>query len=205
MIYLIDLISPFLITNSSLVLFVCDGFVALFFVLFVLLSIFKTNFGILKRLSVFSVIIGVFLLENALFSYQINLSNHHIFTLGLYLILSVLFIILPVKKRVVGDDTSKLNKLIDYEINKRDDLDGVFDSSKSVYAESTKKNINIGHIKAIIERLNFYPLSVADKSEVRKLEALLTTAERDNIDSSLESKINESLNSLLKIMSKYGV
>ena len=205
MMYLIDLISPFIIANSSLVLFVCDVFVAFFFVLFALLSIFKTNFGILKRLSIFSIIIGVFLLENALFSRQMNLSNHHNFTLGLYLVLSVLFILLPIKKRVATDDTSQLNKLIDYEINKRDDLDEVYDSSRRVNAENTNKNINIGHIKAIIEKLNFYPLSVSDKSEVRKLEALLITAERDNIDSKLESKINESLNTLLKIISKYGV
>ncbi len=64
--------------------------------------------------------------------------------------------------------------------------------------------IDYSHVKNVIERLNYFPLSVNDKRQVRDLEGFLIEAESGEESPILKSKINDGLGALLKIMSKYG-
>ena len=64
--------------------------------------------------------------------------------------------------------------------------------------------IDYSHVKNVIERLNYFPLSVNDRRQVRDLEGFLIEAESGEENQLLKSKINDGLGALLKIMSKYG-
>ena len=65
--------------------------------------------------------------------------------------------------------------------------------------------MDYSHVKNILERLEFYPLTQADKKQVRELEVSLLEAEKGNGDIEVKTRINDGLGDLLKIMSKYGV
>lgn len=65
--------------------------------------------------------------------------------------------------------------------------------------------LDFTHVKNVIERLNCFGLSQADKRQVKELEALLSKAECEECDDKTKESINDGLSALLKIMSKYGV
>ena len=65
--------------------------------------------------------------------------------------------------------------------------------------------LDFTHVKNVIERLNCFGLSQADKRQVKELEALLSKAESGESDDKTKESINDGLSALLKIMSKYGV
>ena len=68
-----------------------------------------------------------------------------------------------------------------------------------------KEELNFTHVKNVLERLNYFNLSPADRKTVIDLKSELYKVE--NIGHTRESKvkINDGLSSLLKIMSKYSV
>ena len=70
--------------------------------------------------------------------------------------------------------------------------------------EKVKDTLDFSHVKNVIERLNYFPLSVADRRQVKDLEGVLIDAEAGEDSPQLKSKINDGLGALLKIMSKYG-
>lgn len=72
------------------------------------------------------------------------------------------------------------------------------------HKKSLEVPIDYSHVKNVIERLNYFPLSVNDKRQVRDLEGFLVEAESGELSPILKSKINDGLGALLKIMSKYG-
>lgn len=71
--------------------------------------------------------------------------------------------------------------------------------------EVDRGEIDFTHLKSLLERLEFYPLSQAEKRQVKELSALVYTAENTVLTQSLKIKINDLLTFLLKIMAKYGI
>lgn len=71
--------------------------------------------------------------------------------------------------------------------------------------EIKRGEIDFTHLKSLLERLEFYPLSQAEKRQVKELSALVYTAENTALTQSLKIKINDLLTFLLKIMAKYGI
>jgi hypothetical protein len=61
------------------------------------------------------------------------------------------------------------------------------------------------HVKSVMDRLEYFPLTPADKRQVKDLEVTINMAERGEPNPDLKNKINDGLGALLKIMSKYGV
>ncbi len=61
------------------------------------------------------------------------------------------------------------------------------------------------HVKNVIERLGYFPLTPSDKKQVNELQITIERAELGEEFPDLKNKINDGLSSLLKIMSKYGV
>lgn len=61
------------------------------------------------------------------------------------------------------------------------------------------------HVKNVIERLSYFPLTPSDKKQVNELQVTIERAELGEDFPDLKNKVNDGLSSLLKIMSKYGV
>lgn len=61
------------------------------------------------------------------------------------------------------------------------------------------------HVKSVVERLTYFPLTATDKKQVKELERTIVRAENGEDTPELKNKINDGLGALLKIMSKYGV
>ena len=72
-------------------------------------------------------------------------------------------------------------------------------------APQIRKNpaLDVSHVKNVIERLSYFPLSVSERKQINELSSLILVAERNGDDETKE-KLNEKLSFLLKIMAKYG-
>ena len=66
-------------------------------------------------------------------------------------------------------------------------------------------DLDFSHVKNVLLKLNYYPLTPNDRKQVKDLEYALITAENGDLNYELKEKINDGLGVLLKIMSKYGV
>jgi hypothetical protein len=64
---------------------------------------------------------------------------------------------------------------------------------------------DFSHVKNVMERLAYFPLTPFDKRQVKELEVAMKRIENGENTSEAKNKINDGLSSLLKIMSKYGV
>ena len=71
--------------------------------------------------------------------------------------------------------------------------------------ENVEPICNFSHIKNILERMDFYSLSIQDRKQVENLKLLIVKAETEEPTEKLQEEINDGLNILLKIMSKYKV
>ncbi len=65
-------------------------------------------------------------------------------------------------------------------------------------------SVNFSHIKNVIERLEYFPLSVAEKKQIESLESIIYSAENGAKKEDIKEKLNDGLGYLLKIMAKYG-
>jgi hypothetical protein len=92
-----------------------------------------------------------------------------------------------------------LTKLIDKEIDKP------LLVIEPLAPNDKNEETDFTHVKNVIERLSFYPLSPNDKKQIRELKENVFFAETDGVTDPLREKINEGLGNLLKIMSKHGV
>lgn len=123
-------------------------------------------------------------------------------------------LLLPLK--VVSDKKSDkaeekaLIKYIDGEI-KKENLKKAKDygyetiKCQDVNKKSYPEEINFSHVKSVIDRLEYFDLSPADKKQIDNLKSELYFAENDGFTPEKKSRINDGLSGLLKIMSKYGV
>ena len=69
--------------------------------------------------------------------------------------------------------------------------------------QSPEINLDFAHVRRVIERLSYFPLTAFDRKQINELESLLILAERGE-EPNAKQKLNEKLSSLLKIMAKYG-
>lgn len=66
-------------------------------------------------------------------------------------------------------------------------------------------HLDFKHVKSVIERLEYYGLSTADKKVVCDLQTAIEKAEDGDFCLDIKNRINDGLGALLKIMAKYGV
>ncbi len=71
--------------------------------------------------------------------------------------------------------------------------------------DASKFELDFQHVKLVVQKLEYYPLSANDKKLVRELEENIYLAENQGFSTLIKCKINDGLGALLKIMSKYGV
>lgn len=65
--------------------------------------------------------------------------------------------------------------------------------------------IDFSHVKTVLQRLEFSPLTPSDRRQIHDLELYLADAESGKGNAEIRAKINEGLGNLLKIMAKHGV
>lgn len=64
-----------------------------------------------------------------------------------------------------------------------------------------KKSLSLSHARSVIERLNYFKLSAADKNKLNELEFSLASMEKDEVPL---SAVNEKLSYLIRMLAKYG-
>lgn len=183
-------------------LFSGDAVMVAAFALALVLALAKENFGLKKRFFYVAVLGGVFLAETAIFFRDEAFIRYADLSFALGVLLTVPLILVPVKKPRVKEE-KELIELIDGEIKKKDP--GDFSEKPSENRAPACGAVNFSHVRGIIGRTGFYPLTEAEKRSVRELTALIGEAERGEEHPDTESRINDGLGELLKIMAKYGV
>lgn len=124
------------------------------------------------------------------------------------------FIVL--KRRTLKKEEKELIAFIDKEIKKQTDNKTIINkplenvaclNDYSLSQEKPKRSgvIDFSHVKNVLERIEFYPLTTAEKKQVKLLEAEILKAENGIDSQELKDSINDKLGALLKIMAKYGV
>ncbi len=182
-----------------------------------LLSLLKTYYGIKKRAWFFPSALAVLAIELAFLSLENELELAYL-SLGITLILSTVILLLPVKGLKIKDSDRELARFIDDSVKKAqaDDVD-LSDIQSSFNAQpdelpvrpngddAGKFELDFQHVKRVLQKLEYYPLTPSDKKTMRELEESIYQAESQGLTSIIKGKINDGLGALLKIMSKYGV
>lgn len=71
--------------------------------------------------------------------------------------------------------------------------------------ESKPCDLDFSHVKSVLKRMQYYPLTPADKRQVSDLDSAIIGAESIGLNDDAKNRINDGLGALLKIMSKYGI
>lgn len=115
-------------------------------------------------------------------------------------------------RKMDRSEEKELIKYIDKEIEKSGAKDKKPDEEinetikcKTPADNPPKNELNFSHVKSVLERLDYFDLSPADKKQAELLKDALFSAERQGFTAETKGKINDGLSNLLKIMSKYGV
>lgn len=177
----------------------------------------KNEYTFAKRVWLIVLVGGinvVFLSVCLAFSFQTSL---FLLFFGVSIIfISTTFFISP-KKRVQKEQLSCLAKLLD----KKAQVENTLKENNLVleklqgdeipnYIKEEEKtqdkycDLDFEHVKNVIARLEYYPLSQTDKRQVNELEGYIRSAENGGMNEYYKSKINDGLGALLKLMSKYG-
>lgn len=181
--------------------------VALIFSLNLILSVFKTGYGAKKR--IFTSAISASLCALPLVFLVENQGKISLF----FLCLSCLFnsFVFFIRTKPFGcqktegikdltekeNDVKKFSPLAE-KIKKIEKLE----LSRKEETPPVKPKTDFSHVKNVIERLNAFPLSTADKKQIKELEDGIILIENGAIE---DYGINDGLGALLKIMAKYGV
>lgn len=64
---------------------------------------------------------------------------------------------------------------------------------------------DFSHVKSVLERLNYFPLSPSEKKQAKELEITVRRIETGENTPELKNRVNDGLGALLKIMAKHGV
>ena len=122
--------------------------------------------------------------------------------------LTSLIFAIPVKTDEGNKDKLSFIRFLDEKIKAEQNEKRLNAPPEKLYAKQEirerKPEIDFSHVKNVISRLNYFPLSTQDRNTVKELEYSVTQAERGDYDLEIKRKINDGLGALLKIMSKYG-
>ncbi len=182
--------------------------VGVLFLSFLLLKIFIGSFEnkgtVLFLLSSFSV--------SLLYRYALNVFSKNE---NEFIILIAIICLLAIPIKCVGkkpkkqDESKEFIKFIDQKIAEQDQkpIINKIENEKPIEKENseTVDGLNLSHVKNILNRLDYFDLSQADRRQVRELETAVFQAERHFDDLEIKEKLNDGLGALLKIMAKYGV
>ena len=136
-------------------------------------------------------------------------------SVSVFILLLAIICLLAIPIKCVGkkpkkqDESKEFIKFIDEKIAEQEKKPIINDMEIVEPIEEEKSEtvdgLNLSHVKNILNRLDYFNLSQADRRQVRELETVVFQAERHFDDLEIKEKLNDGLGALLKIMAKYGV
>ncbi len=209
-----------LLTLISLINFLC----------FLLLSLFKVGYEIKKRALFIPIMFSEFLFICSLCFFA-NLSWGYpilFLSVGVFLTSALFSVRVKDNRRIKksNQDVSSRNlaRMLDKAVSSNpldsednyvedEDKNSPLEENAPIFKQGQKtkmdkkrgNEIDFSHVKNVMEKMNYYPLSPSEKKIITDLETSISLAENEGADSLLKSKINDGLGALLKIMSKYGI
>ena len=161
----------------------------------------------------FSLSLALLFIELAFMSIESALELFYL-SLGITLIFfSIIIVLISIDKKERNSHRD-LAKFIDQSVKMANAQDKITENAQQSFCsdidnsqeESVEKfELDFQHVKLVIQKLEYYPLSSSDKKVVRDLEDSIYQAQTYGFTSILKNKINDGLGALLKIMSKHGV
>jgi len=188
--------------------------VAVAFIVVFVLSVFCRGYGLRRRSWYFFFALGTIF---ALCSLTILLKKEFGVVLAFTSACSFSFvplIIVREKKIKIQESHRSFVKYLDNQIKQnkvvKDNERQVLERVKPVEKVEEKQNVSnffldFKHVKSVMERLEYYGLSTADKKVVCDLQNAIEKAEDGDFCLETKNRINDGLGALLKIMAKYGV
>ena len=190
--------------GEDAVFIILSGLILAGFVADLMLSIFKNNYILVKRLWFVYYSIGVSWLA---FMLSVTSSYCH-FLLGFGLceglILIIPLMMIRVKKPLVTEEAKSFINFIDNEIERSSEEAILEEKPTKPIKQGKGAGVDFSHVKNVIKKLENFDLIPSDKKEIRELEGVLYQAENSGKYAELKEKINDGLGSLLKLMAKYG-
>lgn len=176
----------------------------------ILLSIFKRDYTLIKRLRLNFVIMPF------LFCCLLGIINYRLEVVGfLFCVWTLLFSPVLFIRVKSSAEPEEIKEIINKAINSSKDASILNYAKKEKEVEVIKKDAphlnddvntralpDFTHVKNVLERLWEYPLSAGDKKQLKDLENAIILIENGNEPN---YELNDELGALLKIMSKYGV
>ena len=182
------------------------AFLLVAFLIAVFISGFKCDYNLKKRAWFFIYSVGITLIFAGFTVVMKESVGVIIIATGLAVLFNMPIIFIRVKTKVEPQAPRELIRLIDREIRSPE----VYENPKPLEVKNQTPSekglgIDFSHVKSVIERLEYYPLSPNDKRQVKELVGAVYSAENGVATKEIKEKINDGLGALLKIMSKYGV
>ena len=190
------------------------------FIVCLLLSVFKSGYGLKKRLW-FLLVVVIF---SALLKTRASVTGGRDFSALLLFFGAVLF--LPVyfirEKPIVTHKNSdareyvrrledRIKRATDFEnspftnAEKQTEIPEVLKAEPQKPTATAINKPDFSHVKNVLQRLEPATLSYADRRQIHELELSLYEAENGDYSEETRRKINEGLGNLLKIMARHGV
>ncbi len=181
------------------------------------LAIFKTLYTIKKRAWFFVASLSPLFLELALLSLASALELFYL-SLAIISIFYLIVLVVPAKKLKITNSQRNLARFIDEQVKAQTESPVIscqkqrVDLEKERVLEKNQDDLDVSrfeldfeHVKSVMQKLEYYPLSTSDKKLMRELEDAIDKAQVLGFSSQIKNKINDGLGALLKIMSKYGI
>ena len=215
--------------ETMLFICLCASFVTLVVGLIIWLC--AVNVGVRKRLWCIIFFAGITTIQGAhalMFGHSFS---YVLFTIGVNFILSLPIFFVSSRKRKLKKEQKELAEFLDRNAQSligsesengqgdseqfgKQDYDFIAPPKTNIPVEklSVKEKQSdkedkpdFTHVKNVVERLAYFPLTPFDKRQVKDLEVAMKRIESGENTAEAKNKINDGLSSLLKIMSKYGV
>lgn len=181
-----------------------------FGVAFLFACVFKRDFTLKKRIAFFPFLISVLAIQGGA---EIALGGDSFILLlfGVCVGIVGVALVIPVKKVEYKKEHVEFARFLDQKtksvekFNERTEYP--VEKIKCVEKEQKLESagIDYSHVKHILSKMEYYPLSVADKRQVKDLSIAVNLAEEGDNGADIKNRINDGLGALLKIMSKHGI
>ncbi|MBQ9734900.1 MAG: hypothetical protein IJV95_03465 [Clostridia bacterium] len=189
-------------------------FIILFFVLtvafivFLPTCVFKREFTLKKRVAFLPFAVGVIAVQGGA---EIIIGGDSLVLIlaGLCIFFVGIIFTIPVKRTEYRQEHVEFAKFLDQKAKSviNTNCDRSVDRIKCVEREDKKESaeLDYSHVKNILSKMEYYPLSVSDKRQVKDLTVAVNLAESGDNGTEIKNRINDGLGALLKIMSKHGI
>ncbi len=176
-----------------------------------LLTLLKKMYALKRRAWYFIGSLSVLALELVFLSVGFELSFFYA-TLFVNLLFWTVVVLLPERKVKIKENHRQLARFIDESVDNLQAEQEEMEKSQPITPIKEEPDcveqdfeLDFKHVKTVIQKLEYYPLTASDKKVVRELEDSIYNAENIGFTREIKNKINDGLGALLKIMSKYGV